>query len=473
LQITVSINPDALVTGTQSLSPTLEPARSTPTLDPLRNIPDRGVITSTYTVRRGDTLSGIAEATGALVEELKRINHLSNADKLKAGQVLQVLIPIEGHAPSIKLIPDSELVESPTATAFDVAKFVGARPGYLNRYTELVDGEQMTGARIVTRVAEQYSIHPRILLALLEYKGGWLDNPSPTGDQLMYPLGYNLTNKPSLYLQLSWAALRLNEGYYGWRLATRLWVRLNDASRAYMGNGINAGTAGLQNYLAAISTRPVWLDVLGNGQRGFIQTYRRLFGDPWQFDLGPIVPDGVTQPALTLPWPKGETWLLTGGPHSTWGAGTPWGALDFTSWNAYGCNELTDWVTAMADGVVARSINGEVVESLDPTGDEHKGWSLLYMHIGSPDRVQVGDRLKVGSRIGHPSCEGGVTNGSHVHLSRKYNGEWINGVGAIPFNLGGWVPTEGEQEYDASLANGKLTRTPCECKELNTNAISW
>src|SRR5262245_16091128 len=46
---------------------TAAPSGSTPTLDALRNIPDRGVITSTYVVRRGDTLSGIAAVTGASV----------------------------------------------------------------------------------------------------------------------------------------------------------------------------------------------------------------------------------------------------------------------------------------------------------------------------------------------------------------------------------------------------------------------
>jgi murein DD-endopeptidase MepM/ murein hydrolase activator NlpD len=466
--------PTPTLTTTLPLSPTAKSFRlsATPTLDALRHIPDSGVITGTYTVRQGDTLSGIALSTGATVDELQQMNGLANVNSLKEGQVLQILLPITGHAPSIKLIPDSELVNSPTASTFDVAKFAAAHAGYLKDYSEEVDGQQMSGPRIVQRVADQFSIHPRILLALLEYKGGWVDNPSPTGDQLSYPLGYNLTDLKSLYVQLSWAAARLNEGYYGWRLATRLWVRLNDGARSYMGDGINAGTAGLQNYLAAISTSAVWQDTLGTGDKGFIQTYKRLFGDPWQFDQGVLVPDDLKQPTLELPWAKGEAWLYTGGPHAAWGTGSPWGALDFTSWSAYGCNELSDWVTAMAAGVVTRSYNGEVVESLDPSGDEHVGWSILYMHISSEDRVKVGDKLVVGSHIGHPSCEGGVSNGAHTHLVRRYNGEWLNAVSPIPFNIGGWTPVEDSAEYDGALTNGKLTRQPCECKVMSTNGIT-
>ena len=459
-----------------AMAPTVTdaPARATPTLDPLRNIPIHGVITSTYIVSSGDTLSGIAVATGATISELLQMNNLTDADMLKAGQIIDIHLLIEGHAPSIKLIPDSELVNSPTAIQFNIDAYMAAHPqGYLNTYTETVEGVEMTGAHLVARVAEQYSVNPRILLALLEYKGGWLDDPAPTGDRLKFPLGYVRTKGDNLNVQLNWAAMRLNEGYYGWRLATRLWVRLDDGQRAFMGNGINAGTAGVQNYLAAVSTQPVWLNVLGNGTNGFIQTYKRLFGDPWQYDLGQLVPDDLKQPTLTLPWTKGETWLFTGGPHSTWGAGSPWGALDFTSMSGYGCNELNDWVTAMITGTIARSFNGEVVESLDPSGDEHTGWSILYMHIRSDGRVKVGDRVTIGDPIGHPSCEGGVTNGSHVHLARKYNGEWLNAVGATPFVIGGWVASEGEMEYDGAITNGPLTRTPCECKELYTNGVQW
>ncbi len=425
-------------------------------------------------MRRGDTLSGIAAVTGTSVEELQRANNLRNPDALKAGQEVLILRRIEGRGPSIKLIPDSELVNGPSAADFDLNNFLSHQNGFLSRYTAEVAGEQLTGAQIVQRTAEQFSVHPRLLLTALEYTGRWVTQTSPNSDQLNYPLGYKRTNVEGLYIQLNWAALRLNEGYYGWQLNTRNYVRFDDGDYAFVGDRVNAGTAALQNYLAAIGTRTTWQDVAGDtSERSFIQTYRRLFGDPWQNDYGPPIPKGTRQPELVLPWRKGETWLFTGGPHSAWGQGTPWGALDFTSLSAYGCNELSDWVTAMTDGVIARSTIGEVVQALNPSGDERIGWSVLYLHIGTAGRVRIGSALKQGDHIGHPSCEGGVAQGAHVHLVRKFNGEWVNIEGDIPFVMGGWTATEAGREYDGVLTHGSVRREACECKEPNKNGVGW
>lgn len=437
--------------------------------DPLSSVSSSGTVTATYTVRAGETLGSIAAALGTTAADLQRMNGMGNSTNLQVGQTLKFRLPMKDHAPALKLLPDSEVVNSPTASSFDVAAFMANHNGYLKRYHEKFDGKDMPGMQIVQRVAQQLSVHPRLLLALLEYEGGWVDNPSPAGSRLLYPLGVTTSDRRTFAKQLYWAGARLNEGYYGWRLATRLWVKFKDGGKAYMGDGLNAGTAGLQNYLAAVSTRGAYLAVMG--ENGFIQTYKRLFGDPWQFDIGPLAPAGLEQPEFQLPWTKGETWLITGGPHATWGIGSPWGAVDFVPSGSSGCGSLPPFVTAMAPGIIARSVNGEVVEALDPSGDERIGWSIFYMHIGTPDRVKVGDRVVAGAPIGHPSCEGGASTGSHLHMARKYNGEWVT-PGEIPFVMSGWTVAEGAQEYDGSISNGTLTRQPCQCKDVETNGIA-
>ena len=73
------------------------------------------------------------------------------------------------------------------------------------------------------------------------------------------------------------------------------------------------------------------------------------------------------------------------------------------------------------------------------------------MHIESRDRVAPGTYLRAGERIGHPSCEGGVSSGTHVHLARRYNGEWIPADQEQPFVLDGWVSVGLGNVYDGYL----------------------
>ena len=40
--------------------------------------------------------------------------------------------------------------------------------------------------------------------------------------------------------------------------------------------------------------------------------------------------------------------------------------------------------------------------------------------------------VQAGDPLGHPSCEGGNVTGTHVHLARKFNGEWIGAGGRMP-----------------------------------------
>ena len=113
-------------------------------------------------------------------------------------------------------------------------------------------------------------------------------------------------------------------------------------------------------------------------------------------------------------------------------------------------------MVASAPGLILRASNGAVVQDLDlpgfpADGLEGTGWTLLYMHVESRDRVQPGTYLHPGDRIGHPSCEGGVSNGTHVHLARRYNGEWIPADQKLPFNLDGWISSGTGNEYDGNL----------------------
>jgi len=62
-------------------------------------------------------------------------------------------------------------------------------------------------------------------------------------------------------------------------------------------------------------------------------------------------------------------------------------------------------------------------------------------------------------RLGHPGCEGGVSNGTHLHLARTYNGRWISADGEIPFNLSGWISGGEGYEYNGWLLRDGVVKT--------------
>ncbi len=92
---------------------------------------------------------------------------------------------------------------------------------------------------------------------------------------------------------------------------------------------------------------------------------------------------------------------------------------------------------------------------LDGDGDERTGWVIFYLHLAEEGRAKVGQEVKQGDPVGRPSCEGGTATGTHVHMARKYNGQWIPAASSVlPFVLNGWIPVEGEQAYQGLLVRG-------------------
>jgi hypothetical protein len=91
---------------------------------------------------------------------------------------------------------------------------------------------------------------------------------------------------------------------------------------------------------------------------------------------------------------------------------------------------------------------------------------VFYLHVSQEGRPALGQALQVGDRIGHPSCEGGSSTGTHVHIARKYNGEWVpaDGYGGVlGFTLEGWVAHDGPAIYEGTLARGAQIVTACTC----------
>jgi murein DD-endopeptidase MepM/ murein hydrolase activator NlpD len=203
-------------------------------------------------------------------------------------------------------------------------------------------------------------------------------------------------------------------------------------------------------------------------------TYQALFGDPAVYAVEPLVPATLAQPPLELPWAEGKGFYFTSGPHPAYVDGSAWAAVDFSPPDVLGnCFYSSEPNTAAATGVVVVARQGTVELDLDGDGHIQTGWVLLYLHVAldADTPVQVGQYVAQGDIIGYASCEGGLSNSSHLHLARRYNGEWIEAGGPVPLNLSGWVIQPSLASYDGTMSRGTETRASCECREADKNLV--
>lgn len=444
------------------------PPGPTPTSFPERPIYEPGELVD-YTAQTGDTLPNLAVRFNTTVKEIRAANPIipETATTMPPGMPMKIPIyylPFWGSP--YQILPDSLFVNGPAQVGFDTAKFVAGQPGWLKTIVEYAADENRTAAGMIDLVALRYSVSPRLLLALLEYQSGALSQAEPSDQALSAPMGYLGRERKGLYRQLIWAANLLNNGYYGWRTNRLTSIEHEEGRIERFDPWQNAATVSLMNFFNTLLPKDAYLKAIS--PEGFARTYAALFGDPWAANQ-PHIPGSLEQPAFSLPFKPGELWAFTGGPHTAWGSGDPLAALDFAPPAvAGGCVNTDLWATAVADGVVARSEVGEITLDLDGDGDERTGWVIFYLHLATEGRVPLGARLKAGDPVGHPSCEGGEATGTHVHIARKYNGEWIPAEGTLAFNMEGWLAHNGSQAYLGTLTRLSHTVTACVCSNQET-----
>jgi murein DD-endopeptidase MepM/ murein hydrolase activator NlpD len=443
------------------VSPTAPP---TPTL-PLGSSPD----TVTYPAQPGDSLRSVAIRFGVVPSDITTPGStpIPSSGLIDPGTILVMPRRLGVTGPSEHLVPDSEIVFSPNAADVDVVQFVQEQGGYLGRYQEYVGGRMRTGSEVLAMVARDNSVNPRVLLAILEYQTGWVTSPDrPTAPVLKFPLGHTSELDRGLFRQLTWAANELGNGYYGWRAGSLTELAFNDATVTRIAPDLNAGTVALHYYFSRLYDGRRWAEAVSPD--GFPAAYSHLHGDPFDYEYA-IYEPGESQPEMILPFLPGHVWAFTGGPHGAWERESAWAALDFAPPSLEtGCAPSDEWIAASAPGLVVRSDNGVVVLDLDGDGREQTGWVLLYLHVAEAGRVREGDFVEQGGLIGHPSCEGGVATGTHVHLARKYNGEWVLADGPLPFTLSGWVAQAGARPYQGALLKGDDQILACTCASAET-----
>ena len=423
-----------------------------------------------YYTQAGDTLSAVATRFDAQPSEIVSATLLNQSGFLDPNLLLLIPPVNMQTASNQKLMPDSELIYSPSAIDFDINAFVVNAGGYLATYRQYLNSSGwLSGAGIIRKVAIDNSINPRLLLSLLQYQSNWVYGQPANQTAIDYPMGHVEEYKKGLHAQLTWAVTQMSYSYYAWREGTLTTISFKDGSNLRAAPEINAGTFALE-YLFAQMYDQDSFDASLFAASGFPAMHVSMFGDPWLKAVvyEPIFPSILAQPDLILPIEPGVEWAYTGGPHSAWGKLGARAALDFAPSGAGGCSKSDEWVLAAASGVVARSGGGVVVLDLDGDGNEQTGWNLFYMHIATEDRPVVGQWLDQGERLGHPSCEGGVSTGTHFHFARKYNGEWILAGGPLPFDMDGWIAHAAEKEYKGTLTRDDNTVNACTCATADT-----
>ena len=474
-----------------------------PITEPTDNVPEvvlaSNALPSQYVVQPGDTLSGIAVYYNISLQSLLNVNSIQNPDLLEVGQVLIFPESPSSFTPKFQIVPDAKLVYSPSAINFQINTFLASQIGYISVATDTVstrlsDGteiqEVLTAEAIIERVSYEYSIDPRILLTFLEYRAGWLSQLNIADDLRSYPIisseDSNGFDRSGLYKQLSWLSNELNHGYYGWKYRGRNILEFQDGTRLLYDPSLNAGTISLQYALSLNNSVNQWISDVS--QEGFISTYQQYFEGAFVNNIQ-LIPSPLIQPSLTLPFPQGDIWRFTGGFHGGWGGGSAWASVDFAPPDDRQDGDpfcyISEFpITAVSSGVIARATGGALVLDIDGDGYESSGWTILYLHMTIDPSITVGQAVQAGDILGNASCHGGFSSATHLHIARRYNGEWIP-ADCIncsqqdpipPFLMSNWqvvgIQNQEYQGYMVNVSNNQQVVAE-QGRKTTINEISW
>ncbi|MEI8132838.1 MAG: hypothetical protein WCG34_10415, partial [Leptolinea sp.] len=233
-----------------------------------------------YDTQAGDTLSNVAVRFGVPRFEITSPQEIPNVGLFNPKQLLVIPNHLKDTGPGGILMPDSEVVYSPSALDFDINKYVNDNGGFLSTYKEYLSSGWHTGAEVVERVAIENSINPRILLSLLEFRSHWVTGQPASPLEIEYPISHVAMPTQRLYHQLSWAVQQFSVGFYGWRAGILTTLTFPDGTTLRMAPELNAGTVAVQYLFSKIENKDEWGSALyspGN----LSELHEKMFGNPW------------------------------------------------------------------------------------------------------------------------------------------------------------------------------------------------
>lgn len=365
--------------------------------------------------------------------------------------------PAHSQAPAGEptiLLADEQFASGPLRDEPAVRAFLQAQGSFLASATlEPVKGIPMPAVQSLVFLGEAYSVSPALLLTLADMEMGVLSAGQPT----RAPQTFADWFRQRAMILSRW----FYDAYYGIAGAPN---RPSPGGERVPPAG-NAATYALRNYFFThvygggepVAALAAWEELL---QRRYAATFGPPLGGKAR--LAPPTPaDWQKLPALRLPWPGGEVWHLTGGPHNFDGSKRlPLSGVDFQPAESTGCNPpiaAEDWVVASAPGLTIDYQTHWVKLDHDGDGEAATGWQTVYGHLAY--RIPDGAWVREGWRLGSPSCLGGYAGGVHVHFGVKYENVW-QPVEAV--RLSGWAFERGEEAYEGGMVReGGVTRQSC------------
>ena len=285
-----------------------------------------------YYAQSGDTLAGLAVRFGVERAEITSPKILPEGSLIDPGTLL--IIPnriTEETTSNVQVMPDSEVVFSATASDFNIPQFIANAGGHLSIYREYLGSTGWTtGAQAFTRLTYENSANPRLVLALLEYESHWVYSASSSANE-EYPLGFVSLKYKGLFLQMVWAVNQLYAGYYGWRTGALTELTFPNGETLRLHPELNAGTVAVLYFFSRLHNRSEWEQIVNpESVNSFTGLYNQMFGDPWARSqlVEPLLPMGISQPKLLLPFEPNREWHLISGPHGAWEKDGPLAAID-------------------------------------------------------------------------------------------------------------------------------------------------
>jgi len=232
-----------------------------------------------YTAQSGDTLPLLAVRFNTTVEEIRQANPQIPDAATTMPPGFPMKMPIYARAlwgTSYQIIPDSAFVYGPDFISFDLPAFLEGTSGWFKDYHYYVQNANQDAAGLLMLIAENYSINPRLLLALLEYRAQALTNPEHDSASELNILMPEHTYT-GVYRQLSHTADLLNDAYYRYRQGEIITIEHLNGEIENIDPWQNAGTAALQVYFSQFLDGEDYKRAIGPD--GLAKTYQQLFGD--------------------------------------------------------------------------------------------------------------------------------------------------------------------------------------------------